>query len=104
LKRKYFSLIGTFVLLLSTLLSSSVYAESISELEKQKPEAGPIDDGDSTTIKKPVIRRKNIRIRDINPSNSWRIETRADLDKYIGELKEKLEKELGENTILNIEF
>ena len=78
--------------------------EIASELEKQKPEAGPIDDGDSTTIKKPVIRRKNIRIRDINPSNSWRIETRADLDKYIGELKEKLEKELGENTILNIEF
>ncbi|MED1672946.1 murein hydrolase activator EnvC family protein [Pallidibacillus thermolactis] len=39
MKRKYFSLIGTFVLLLSTLLSSSVYAESISELEKQKQEA-----------------------------------------------------------------
>ena len=80
------------------------YLNEISrELERQKQEE-PIDEGDTRRKKEPVIRRKNISIKDINPSNSWRIETREDLDRYIRELKEKLEKELEENTILNIEF
>lgn len=71
-------------------------SRKIEELAKE------IDEGNGHTP--PTIIRKNINIRSINPSNSWRIETKNDLDKYLKELKERLEKELGENTILNIEF
>ncbi len=77
--------------------------EIAKELENQKREES-IGSEDKETIRKPVIKRKNISIKDINPSNSWRIETREDLDEYIEELKAKLENELEENTILNIEF
>lgn len=43
-------------------------------------------------------------IKDINPTNSWQVETKEDIEKYLQALKERLEKELEENTILNIEF
>lgn len=76
-------------------------SRKIEELEKEDKDG---ENGEISTITKPTIKRKNINIKDINPSNSWRIETKDDLDNYIRKLKEKLEKELGENTILNIEF
>lgn len=78
--------------------------EIAKELEKQKV-VKPVDDGGNTgTIKPPIIKRKYISIKDVNLSNSWRIENKNDLDRYLRELKERLEKELEENTILNIEF
>ena len=49
-------------------------------------------------------RQRNLSIRDLNVSNSWRIETKDDIEKYLQSLKEKLEDEITENTILNIEF
>jgi hypothetical protein len=60
-----------------------------------KPEIGNI---------KPIKKQRNISIKDINPSSSWQIETKEDVEKYLKSLKERLEKELKENTILNIEF
>lgn len=90
----------------ANILKMRYLKEIANELEKQTP-PDPIDgnDGDevSPTIE-PFIKRKNISIKDINPSNSWRVETTEDLDRYLKELKEKLEEELEENTILNIEF
>ncbi len=85
------------------------YLKEISdELEKSKTPiigGGETGTGSTTTQSvKPIKRRKNISIKDVNPSNSWRIENQADLQKYIDELKNSLEKELGENIILNIEF
>ena len=80
------------------------YLEEIAnELERQKQEVTE-DNGDIIATKEPLIKRKNISIRDINPSNSWRVESKEDLDKYLEKLKDRLEKELEENTILNIEF
>ncbi|NMA84127.1 MAG: BREX system P-loop protein BrxC [Epulopiscium sp.] len=52
----------------------------------------------------PVKRQRNVSIKDINPSNSWQIETKEDVEKYLQSLKESLEKEIEEGTILNIEF
>ena len=79
--------------------------EKIEEIEKEKEEKEKRKgNGDTLPSTKPAVKRKNINIRNINPSNSWRIETKDDLDNYIEKLKASLEKELGENTILNIEF
>lgn len=58
--------------------------------------------GDTTAI--PTKKHRNISIKDINTSNSWQIETKTDIEKYLHDLKTRLEKEIEENTILNIEF
>ena len=49
-------------------------------------------------------KHKSINIKDIDTGHSWKIETVEDVDKYIGQLKEKLLQELKkeEGTILNI--
>ncbi len=75
--------------------------EIAKELEKQRPTKP--DEG-ITIPTTPVVKRKNINIKDINPHNSWRIEKEEDIDRYLQKLKERLIKELEENTILNIEF
>lgn len=79
--------------------------EIAKELEKKETEKPDDDNGKTEGVKEvPVITRKYISIKDVTPSNSWRIEDKSDLDRYLKELKEKLEEELEENTILNIEF
>ena len=52
----------------------------------------------------PTKKQRNLSIKDINLSSSWRIETREDLEKYLQNLRTRLETEIEENTILNIEF
>lgn len=61
--------------------------------EKPKPQPQP-------KIKK----RKNISIKTVSLSASWQIETPQDIDKYMATLKERILKELDEDTIVNIEF
>ncbi|HLR34614.1 MAG TPA: hypothetical protein VK071_04705, partial [Tissierellales bacterium] len=85
------------------------YLKEISkELDRQKKkeeeEKKEPTDNKEPTVKEPIIKRKYINIREINLSNSWRIENSEDIDRYLRKLKENLEKELEENTILNIEF
>lgn len=72
------------------------------EIDEENETDGKENTGGTTVP--PVKVRKIINIKDINPINSWRIEKKEDLDKYINELKSRIEKELEENTILNIEF
>ncbi|AGL00730.1 BREX system P-loop protein BrxC [Desulfoscipio gibsoniae] len=49
-------------------------------------------------------KKKNISIKTISVSSSWRIETAEDVEKYMAALKERILKELEEDTIVNIEF
>jgi hypothetical protein len=72
----------------------------ISEEETRRAKERPDDGEEVVSIK----RHRYISIKDINPSNSWRIESRDDVEKCLNALRQRLEKELGENTILNIEF
>ncbi|MNW63627.1 hypothetical protein D3C74_418520 [compost metagenome] len=51
-----------------------------------------------------VKKRKNISIKSVNLSASWQIESPQDVEKYVAELKQRILKELEENTIVNIEF
>ena len=54
---------------------------------------------------KPKVKaKKNVRIKDITQAQSWRIENQADIDAYLGALRKRLESELAEDTIVNIEF
>lgn len=70
------------------------------ENEKKKDTEGT----EEVKVVKPTKRHRNLSIKDINISNSWQIETKDDIDKYLQDLKMRLEKEIEENTILNIEF
>ena len=48
--------------------------------------------------------QKTISIRSINIENTWRIETEADVDRYIDGLRAKLKNNIKDDIILNIEF
>ena len=74
--------------------------------EKNKPAAV----GDTAANEPPetpapkVKKRRNISIKTINSASSWRIETTQDVDKYIATLRERILKELSDDTVINIEF
>lgn len=68
-----------------------------------------VDQSEGHTIPKPVPepklkKRKNISIKSVSLSASWQIESPQDVEKYVAELKQRILKELEENTIVNIEF
>ncbi len=51
-----------------------------------------------------IKKRKNLSINSLILANSWQIETEQDVDKYVTALKERILKELKEDTVINIEF
>lgn len=68
-----------------------------------------VDQSEGQTIPKPapepkLKKRKNISIKSVSLSASWQIESPQDVEKYVAELKQRILKELEENTIVNIEF
>ena len=60
-------------------------------------------------VKPPVIKpriktTKNVPIKSVTGTSSWRLESQEDIDKYVNALRNKLEAELDDDTIVNIEF
>ena len=51
-----------------------------------------------------VKKCKAVSIKSINTSSSWQLESAADVDKYLADLKNKLMNTLEEDTIITIEF
>lgn len=47
---------------------------------------------------------KNVTLKKISKTSSWRIESVEDMDKYLNELRNSLILELADNTIVNVEF
>ncbi|AFQ42433.1 BREX system P-loop protein BrxC [Desulfosporosinus meridiei] len=78
-------------------------ARSKTEEEKKKTGAGGVKETGAKFQPK-VKRRKSISIKSVNLAASWQIETAQDVDKYMAALKERILKELDEDTIINIEF
>ena len=52
----------------------------------------------------PVKHHKHISIKSVNTSASWQLETEADVDKYLQDLKKNLVSKLEDNTVVHIEF
>ncbi len=52
----------------------------------------------------PVKKTKNVSVKDINLTPSWRIESKEDIEKYIDQLRKALEDELGSADIVNVIF
>ena len=57
---------------------------------------------DKTAFK--VRTTKNISIKTVAKTASWRLESREDVDKYLASLRENLLKEINEDIIVNIEL
>lgn len=51
-----------------------------------------------------VKKTKNVPIKTATHTQSWRIESEADIDAYLNKLKTELVKELQDNDVVNIEF
>ena len=77
-------------------------------LEAQAKEVGNVDQAqiEAEVQKKveKVKKTKNVPIKSITKTASWRLENTEDVDKYLNELRLKLVSELDTDTIVNIEF
>ena len=77
-------------------------------LEEQAKAVGDVDQAqiEAEVQKKveKVKKTKNISIKSMTKTASWRLETTEDVDKYLNELRLKLVSELDTDTIVNIEF
>ena len=51
-----------------------------------------------------IRKTKNVSIKMMTGTASWRLESKADIDRYIAGLRETLEAQLDEDTIVNVEF
>ncbi len=51
-----------------------------------------------------IKKKKTVSIKSVNNSATWRIETGADVKRYVAELEKKLMNMLEEDTIISIEF
>lgn len=70
--------------------------------EKAEQEGEPV-----STAQEPVVhlkKTKNVAFKSITRKGSIRVESQADIDAFVAELKERLEDQLEEDTIVNIEF
>lgn len=81
-----------------------------SKAAKITPPIQPEDDAGAAPVQPvaPVVpkmkKRKAVSIKSLNSSSSWQLESAADVDKYLADLKNKLMNTLEEDTIITIEF
>lgn len=82
-------------------------AEKEAAEAKRKAEEEAKKNGQQVTpvVVTPHIKTtKNVPIKSVTGTSSWRLESQEDIDKYINSLRNKLTEELQEDTIINIEF
>ena len=82
-------------------------AEKEAAETKRKAEEEAKKNGQQVTpvVVTPHIKTtKNIPIKSVTGTSSWRLESQEDIDKYINAFKKKLTAELKDDTIINIEF
>lgn len=83
-------------------------AEQKAEAERRKAEDEAKKSGKKTVtpvIKAPRIKKtKRMPIKSVTGTSFWRIESKEDIDKYINALRKKLEAELIDDAIVDVEF
>jgi hypothetical protein len=94
------------VLKINMLNKISQEENKVAEEKLTDPERVATDPSQNTPTLTKVKKLKNVSIKNLDTGYSWRIESLEDIDKYIGQLRENLMKELEqeENTIINIVF
>ena len=82
-------------------IDANLAKKKAEEEEKKKNQDGGAVD---FIIKVPVKKTKNVTIKNVTHTSSWRIESVEDVEKCVNQLKESLLKELDVNDIVNVEF
>lgn len=72
--------------------------------EPVKPAIDDFQDPPGSYVIPKIKTQKTVSIKSINSESTWRIETEADVERYVEALKAKLKQRIQEDTILNIEF
>ena len=53
-------------------------------------------------VAKPVKKKKNLSISNVAGARTYTMETEADVDQFLAEMKKKIMQELGEDTIITL--
>ena len=87
---------------IATLQNIKVEADALKVrcLNEIDDASGSQDDAGTGSEKK----KKNISIKSVVSASSWQIDSEADIDKYIEDLKQKLIASLEDDTTINIQF
>lgn len=78
--------------------------EARRKAEEAKQSGTSTDEVEIVPAPVKIRKTKNISIKMMTGTSSWRLESKADIDKYISSLRESLEAQLAEDTIVNVEF
>ena len=78
--------------------------EARRKAEEAKQNGTSTDEVEITPAPVKIRKTKNVSIKMMTGTSSWRLESKADIDKYIADLRETLEAQLDEDTIVNVEF
>lgn len=70
------------------------------EEKKQNPDRGSAD----IIVKVPVKKTRNVTIKNVTHTSSWRIESVEDVEKCVNQLRKSLMDELNGNDVVNVEF
>ena len=93
--------------------ADAVRMRLLNEMDKRDEQTPPTPPTPPTGGDDPVTpqppkpqpkRRKNLAIKSLTQTTSWRIESDADIDADLAALRRRLESELDPDTIVNVEF
>jgi hypothetical protein len=81
-------------------LDAKIAAKKAASQTPPTPGTGNVD----VVVNVPAKKTKNVSVKTIAKTSSWRIEKPEDIDKYVNQLKKTLLEELNQTDIINVEF
>ena len=78
--------------------------EARRKAEEAKQSGTSTDEVEIAPAPVKIRKTKNVSIKMMTGTSSWRLESKMDIDKYIAGLREALEAQLADDTIVNVEF
>lgn len=82
-------------------MDAEITRKKAEEEEKKKcPDGGAAD----VVVRVPVKKTKNVTIKNVTHTSSWRIESVEDVEKCVNQLRKSLMDELNGNDVVNVEF
>ena len=78
--------------------------EARRQAEEAKQSGNPASEATVAPAPVKIRKTKNVSIKMMTGTASWRLESKEDIDRYMDSLRKSLEAQLDEDTIVNVEF
>ena len=88
----------------SKLAKQKAEEEARRQAEEAKQSGKPTPEVPVAPAPVKIRKTKNVSIKMMTGTASWRLESKEDIDRYMGSLRKSLEAQLDEDTIVNVEF